>query len=272
MQEQNTNQYEIRKKKEQQQYESDLAELNEKRETEKMSQEEYNAQLNLLKRKKEETDKKIEDEYNKARLNTAQKTLGGVAKLVGENTAMGKAAGIAQATINTYQGVTEVWKAPSILPATLDVASKVVGSAVVLASGLQAVQNITAVKTPKAKAERGMKLKGKSHSQGGIDIKTPNGMIEAEGGEVIINKRSVAMFPELLSRINQAGGGVPLYANGGVVPAKNSTILKALQVQNSPVVLDDTAIDKIASAIYDGSQRGIVDLSDNRQVVQEASF
>jgi hypothetical protein len=65
------------------------------------------------------------------------------------------------------------------------------------------------------KAANGM-LVGNSHAQGGIKIGTPSGMIEAEGGEVIINKRSSAMFKPILSAINEAGGGVK-FANGGAI-------------------------------------------------------
>jgi hypothetical protein len=65
------------------------------------------------------------------------------------------------------------------------------------------------------KAADGM-LVGNSHAQGGIKIATPRGMIEAEGGEVIINKRSTAMFKPILSAINEAGGGVK-FADGGAI-------------------------------------------------------
>ena len=64
-----------------------------------------------------------------------------------------------------------------------------------------AAQLATVMATPIPKASRGMMLKGNSHAQGGI-------LIEAEGGEAIINKRSTMMYTPLLSAINQAGGGV----------------------------------------------------------------
>ena len=43
-------------------------------------------------------------------------------------------------------------------------------------------------------------------------------MIEAEGGEAIINKRSTAKHLGLLSAINQDGGGIPLAERGMVTP------------------------------------------------------
>jgi hypothetical protein len=66
-------------------------------------------------------------------------------------------------------------------------------------------------------------LVGNSHAEGGIKIKTPEGMIEAEGGETIINKRSMASDEvlicegtpkEIASKINEYGDGVQ-FAEGG---------------------------------------------------------
>ena len=62
-------------------------------------------------------------------------------------------------------------------------------------------------------------IHGASHAQGGVNVSVGgSGMIEAEGGEAIINKRSTAKHMGLLSAINQDGGGVPLAANGMVTP------------------------------------------------------
>lgn len=66
-------------------------------------------------------------------------------------------------------------------------------------------------------------LVGNSHAEGGIKIKTPEGMIEAEGGETIINKRSMASDEvlvcegtpkEIASKVNEYGDGVQ-FAEGG---------------------------------------------------------
>lgn len=81
-------------------------------------------------------------------------------------------------------------------------------------------------------AKDGGFFKGKSHAEGGIKaVNTDTGqIIEVEGNEVIINKRSVADTSkkefegemltnrEILSRINQSGGGVA-FADGGEIEA-----------------------------------------------------
>lgn len=60
-------------------------------------------------------------------------------------------------------------------------------------------------------------LVGNSHADGGIKIKTPEGQIEAEGNEVIINKRALSLEDkyicegtpkEMTSKINEMEGGV----------------------------------------------------------------
>jgi hypothetical protein len=60
-------------------------------------------------------------------------------------------------------------------------------------------------------------LVGNSHADGGIKITTPEGKIEAEGGEVIVNKRVMALDEEFVctgtpkditSKINEMEGGV----------------------------------------------------------------
>lgn len=57
---------------------------------------------------------------------------------------------------------------------------------------------------------KGGKLVGASHAEGGIDIITPNGKIEAEGGEIIITKKASEEHCETLSKINQSGGGIAI--------------------------------------------------------------
>lgn len=74
---------------------------------------------------------------------------GNISKQLGEHTAAGKAASIAQATMNTYQGITEVWAAKSILPEPFATASKVVSTGTILSSGLGAVRKISSTNTPK---------------------------------------------------------------------------------------------------------------------------
>lgn len=83
------------------------------------------------------------------KLKAIGQTFGQVANILGKNSAAGKAAAIAAATINTYQGVTQVWKNESVLPEPFATIQKVVSTATVLASGLKTVQKIKSVPKPK---------------------------------------------------------------------------------------------------------------------------
>ena len=57
---------------------------------------------------------------------------------------------------------------------------------------------------------------GKSHAQGGEKFAVGGRVVELEGGEAVINKRSTSMFRNQLSEMNAAGGGVK-FADGGLM-------------------------------------------------------
>lgn len=59
-------------------------------------------------------------------------------------------------------------------------------------------------------------VNGKSHAQGGEKFAVGGRVVELEGGEAVINKKSTAMFSNQLSAMNAAGGGVK-FADGGLL-------------------------------------------------------
>lgn len=73
---------------------------------------------------------------------------GAVASLLGENSRAGKAAAVAQAIINTYTGVSEIWRNPTVIPEPFGTIQKVASTAVALSSGFKAVKAITSTKIP----------------------------------------------------------------------------------------------------------------------------
>jgi len=74
------------------------------------------------------------------------------------------------------------------------------------------------------KFQRGGILKGASHANGGVPVKMANGgMVEAEGGEAIINKKSTAMFSPILSAINSYGGNGDKFERGGLLGTPSTT-------------------------------------------------
>lgn len=123
-----------------------------------------------------------------------------------------KTASLVQAAINTALAVTAaLTQAP---PAAYVLA------AVSAAAGLAQIAVIASQQFAKGgvlpSAEGGM-IEGNSHANGGVRFNVGQTQHEAEGGEVIINKRSSAMFRPQLSAINQAGGGIA-FAGGGAIP------------------------------------------------------
>jgi len=76
-------------------------------------------------------------------------------------------------------------------------------------------QNFDALSGRQKFANGGM-VHGKSHAQGGEKFAVGGRVVELEGGEAVINKRSTSMFRNQLSAMNSAGGGVK-FADGGLM-------------------------------------------------------
>lgn len=95
--------------------------------------------------KKELADKKLVEDQKKQVTSNA---LGFVAQLLGENSKAGKAAAIAQATINSLLGFTEVLKTPTTIPEPFGSIQKVVSAGSILASGFATVKKIASTQTP----------------------------------------------------------------------------------------------------------------------------
>lgn len=101
---------------------------------------------------------------------------------------------------------------------------------------------------PNAPKMPGGLLVGQSHDEGGIKIKTPEGLIEAEGGETILNKRSMALGEqfvctgtpkEMASKINELEGGVTFAPGGSCKPigqmAKDGIELTGGEIDTSTI-------------------------------------
>jgi hypothetical protein len=75
-------------------------------------------------------------------------SLGQLSDLVGKQTAVGKGLAIAQATINTYLGASEVLRAKSVLPEPIGTITKVINVATIIATGIKSVKAIIGTKVP----------------------------------------------------------------------------------------------------------------------------
>jgi len=94
--------------------------------------------------------------------------------------------------------------------------------AATIAALIAVVANVKALKKSFGKGgvidefANGGVVNGKSHAQGGEKFAVGGRVVELEGGEAVINKRSTAMFRNQLSAMNSAGGGVK-FADGGLL-------------------------------------------------------
>lgn len=210
-------------------YEAKLLDLQRLREAEIESAEKVGANTALIDKKYAVLREHIKQEETNAKLQAQQNLFGGIAELLGKETAAGKAAGIAQATMNTYQGVTQVWRAPSILPEPLATINKVIQTGIVLGSGLSAVKKISSTDVNIPKAEKGalFKIGGKPHSAGGTKFQGEDGTrFEAEKDELIgvMNKNAAAHFMRFNNLYAKGGYRPNYFASGGIVSRGSQTV------------------------------------------------
>jgi hypothetical protein len=116
------------------------------------------AQINAIKKQYDGKQKKLDDDYADYQkdlrsadvdnaLNAGSQVLGSIVSLVGEGSAVGKAAAIAQTTIDTYSSATAAYKSvvgiPVVGPALAPIAA-----GVAVAAGVMSVKKIISTKTP----------------------------------------------------------------------------------------------------------------------------
>lgn len=219
-----------------------------------LSDEQYQRNLELIRKnyakKKIAIDKSVED----AKLQAFQSVFGQIKGLVGEQTALGKAAAIAETTINTYMAAQKAYSAMAAIP-VVGPALGAVAAAAAVASGLM---NVAKISSTDVKYEKGGLLKGKSHSEGGIPFTVAGrGGFEAEGGEYIVNKRATAMYFPVLEAINRSvgyGSYNPVYmAAGGVIKQLPDMQIDYNEMMNA---IKEGAMQGTQAGSYEGSMQG----------------
>ena len=213
-----------------------------------LSDEQYQRNLELIRKnyakKKIAIDKSVED----AKLQAFQSVFGQIKGLVGEQTALGKAAAIAETTINTYMAAQKAYSAMAAIP-VVGPALGAVAAAAAVASGLM---NVAKISSTDVKYEKGGLLKGKSHSEGGIPFTVAGrGGFEAEGGEYIVNKRATAMYFPVLEAINRSAG----YGNYNPVYMAAGGVIKQVPIQSEIKELKFD-FEQMMNVIREGAMQG----------------
>lgn len=240
-----TNEYELRQAALDAQYAQEIA-----------AAEKIGADTALIQSKYE----KAKEENTRARVN-AELTMtaglaGQISTLLGEESAIGKAFGVVQATINTYIGATKALAQGGILG--------IAQAAIVIAFGMKQVASIAKQKEPETKVSsvkkyaKGGQIFGKSHAQGGVTFRGDNGQVfEAEGGEnVYILKKSASAEINALSAVNEAHGGNSFgtsglykFADGGMAASISEANRMVRQSDN--VRLSSESINQLARVVID---------------------
>jgi hypothetical protein len=156
----------------------------------------------------------IRNQQTRDALDAASESLENMKQIMGEETSAGKAAAVAQATINTYTAAT----------AALDdapVPFNFILAATTIAAGLQNISKILTVQEPQL-AQGGMVNGYGTGTSDSISARLSK-------GESVINARSTRMFKPLLSAINEAGGGRS-FASGEGVGGTTMGVVKAFVV------------------------------------------
>lgn len=239
----------VRTEQANQQREQELNDLEQQREQGLISLENYEAQKTLIESQYGQARKDIDKAVEDAKIQGFATVFGQMKSVFGEQTAIGKAAAIAETTINTYKAAQSAYSSLVGIPVVGPVLAKT-AAALAIVSGMQNIRKIVSVQAPKA--AKGMVISGASHAYGGVPVSTPGGMIEAEGGEPILTKKAFQMFPKLISDINVAGGGSKLY-NGSEAKSlfDASVISKMMYIPHIPQIRQEERIDydKLAGKI-----------------------
>lgn len=170
--------------------------------------------ITALEEQKAKAIRLIKNQQTRDALDAANASLENIKQIFGEETKAGKAAAVAQSTINTYSAAT----------AALDdapVPFNFILAATTIAAGLQNINKILSVQEPQ-------------FAQGGLVGGYGTGSSDSVSarlskGESVINARSTRMFKPLLSAINEAGGGRS-FASGEGVGGTTMGVVKAFVV------------------------------------------
>lgn len=224
----------------------------------------------------------LEKQKNVAKWQSNAQLAGALSQLLGEETAAGKAAAIAQATINTYLGATQAL-------ASLPPPASFVAMAATIASGIASVAKImgigastptisasspnltaTDIATPYLEALPPFATGGIVDR--GVPIRRSNGdnvIITAKKGEVILNEKQQRIIGADIFRMAR----VPGFAGGGMVGASAVQTVVRNQADKALVESIGKAVRQGAeSGTAVGSQRGISDLSTERYIQYLSEF
>lgn len=214
----------------------ELDNLNQRREQGLISEELYKAQVNRINseydRIKNQNAIANDQALSEQRLDIAKGLFEGLASIVDENSAFGKALAISQALINTFQGITAALAAP--FPASIPAV------ATAAATGFKAVKDITSTQVPSAS---GKNVNAASSATASSDL------------------QSLGSNQSNLTQVAASGNAVVQQQITDNASASGLTESVANAVR-----------DGAASGTAQGSEQGLTNLSSNRDIMNSSTF
>ena len=160
---------------------AELERLNATEEEKARSTEFYSNEKKKLKKAEADYEEALQKKVSEANLGVASQALGAIGKLVGEGTAAGKAAAIAQTTIDTYLGAQKAYTSQLIPGDPTSIVRAQIAAGVAVAGGLANVKAILSTQTPGASGGGGG---GSTPSQPSIPSFDPTaGLAETAEGQ-----------------------------------------------------------------------------------------
>jgi len=212
------------------------ADLDRTRQQELDAAEKTGADKDLINKKYAVLQKQLDTDLLNFKLNSYSQTLSMIKGLFGEQTALGKAAAIAEVGINTYMKANESFTQAKVffsnpLTAPLGVNAAIQGG-LTIAGGATTVAKIAGVKFEKGGIQE---VGGQRHAQGGTKFWGEDGtMFEAEQGEGIgvLNRGAFASFMDF-NNSHGNGKSTPTFMAGGGI------ITQGVQSQSNGMNADD---------------------------------
>lgn len=244
-------------------YEQRKIDLDNQRQQGLISEENYLKSLENARLASAEADKQLAKAVQEYKLDVASQTFGNMATLLGKETAAGKAAAIAQTTIETYKSATSAYSSMSGIPVVGPVLGAIAAAAAV-ASGLKTVKEITSVKTPSSGPIQGLATGGIVAD--GFEIQRANGddrLVTLQTDEAVLSRRSRAFMGDSML----AAAGVPMSGAASSTVGSSSPMMEEIAL-----AVEQGAMRGSEQGSRSGSTEGIRRTAEDRLVQQSATF
>lgn len=211
--------------------------------------------------------KLIEQTVQDNKLQLASQTLNNLSTLLGKESAAGKALAIMQTTMDTYRSATAAYASLAGIP-IVGPALGGIAAGVAVAAGLANVKKITSVEEAKAQKAPGYALGGKIID--GIPISRSNGdnvLIAAKRGEAILNESQ----QRAIGVGNLSNAGVSGFSASGSSFVQNELTNTANNSAMAEMIAEAVQIGA-ERGTSSGSEKGLTNLSNNRQIMENAKF